>query len=76
MTTGAVALLHGWADPMALLRLPPEDWPIAVALVEKAQALADERRADELRHLAESTANQTINGVAKIVRNALRSFRS
>lgn len=73
--TAAVALLHGWADPMALLDTPAADWPIAVAVVSRAQELAADKRRNELDYLAGKTAQPIVKAFGQIAQQVVRAFR-
>lgn len=55
--TAAVALINGWADPLDVLALDPDDYAVAVAVV----AEADRLRADQAKALADYTAAKTAN---------------
>lgn len=45
-------MLHGWADPISLLALPPDDFEIAAAIVREAQNQSADRERRHLEFLA------------------------
>lgn len=61
MQTAAVALNLGWADPMALLDAPEDDYLVAAAVVQ--QAAKD--RAEREKSLLENLTVVVQNGVAR-----------
>ncbi|MFW6776069.1 hypothetical protein ACOACO_17430 [Nocardioides sp. CPCC 205120] len=65
MRTAAVALLNGWADPMRLMRLSPDDWLIASSVVMEAQRLRTERDRALADYVAAHTARQTARPIVK-----------
>lgn len=49
MLEAARALLIGWADPMALLKMPADDYLVAVAVTDRAYQLKAEAAAKKGR---------------------------
>ncbi|GAB3867389.1 hypothetical protein GCM10028801_41270 [Nocardioides maradonensis] len=70
--TAAVALLHGF-DPLQFLGYAPEDYDVAIAVLERAQKI----RADELKWFADyvsgRTAGLTSQAITKWIARAFRS---
>jgi hypothetical protein len=71
VTTAAVALLSGWSNPLGLLALDPDDYRVAVAVVQEADRL----RVDRDKHFAEYQANETarllLPGLVKAIHRAI-----
>lgn len=71
--TAAVALRHGF-DPMTFLAYSPEDWQIAVAVLERAQ----KQRGDEMKwaldYVSAKTAGQTAGHINRWWGRALKKL--
>lgn len=75
ITTAAVALLTGWSNPLELLALDPEDYRVAVAIVQEAERLRYQRDKQLADYQAGKTANLLLPGLVKAIRRMLQALR-
>lgn len=75
VTTAAVALLNGWSDPLELLALEPEDYRVAVAVIQEAERLRAQRDRNAADYQAAKTANALLPGLVKAIRRMLQALR-
>lgn len=74
VTTAAVALLSGWANPLDLLALDPEDYTVAVAVIQEAERLRAQRDKQLADYQSVKTANALLPGLVKAIRRMLKAL--